>query len=87
MFLLVCREAWSQAVAVGLPAEKLALIPNGVDLATYNPQAADRSAFRNSIGVGPSDFLIGFVGRLAWEKGPDKFIKAAQYILSQRPPI
>ena len=85
--ILVCREAWSQAVAVGLPAEKLTLIPNGVDLATYNPQAADRSVFRDSIGVGASDFLIGFVGRLAWEKGPDKFIKAAQYILSQRPSI
>ena len=65
----------------------MALIPNGVDLATYNPQAADRSVFRDSIGVGPSDFVIGFVGRLAWEKGPDKFIKAAQYILTLRPSI
>ena len=85
--ILVCREAWSQAVAVGLPMEKLTLIPNGVDLTTYNPKAAARSIFRDSIGVSSGDFLIGFVGRLAWEKGPDKFVKAAQDILSKRPAV
>lgn len=83
--VLVCREAWSQAVAVGLPLENLTLIPNGVDLSTYHPRACDPSVFRNAIGVGANDFLIGFVGRLAWEKGPDKFVRAAQCILSEHP--
>jgi glycosyltransferase involved in cell wall biosynthesis len=85
--ILVCREAWSQAVAVGCPLEDLTLIPNGVDLTTFHPNAAAPSVFRDSIGVGPDDLLIGFVGRLAWEKGPDKFIKAAQLILSRRPSV
>ena len=46
-----------------------------------------RADFRRAIGVGPEDFLIGFVGRLAWEKGPDKFLKAAEYILQRRPEV
>jgi glycosyltransferase involved in cell wall biosynthesis len=43
--------------------------------------------FREAIHVGFDDFLVGFVGRLAWEKGPDKFLKAAEFILQRRPDI
>lgn len=85
--ILVCREAWSQAMAVGLPAENLTLIPNGVDLERYHGGCAPRSRFRQVISVSESDFLVGFVGRLAWEKGPDKFIKAADHILRQLPDV
>lgn len=85
--IVVCRAAWAQAVAVGLPPELVSLVPNGVDLAIYNPNSADRAVFREAIHVGPDDFLIGFVGRLAWEKGPDKFLKAAEFILQRRPDV
>jgi glycosyltransferase involved in cell wall biosynthesis len=85
--ILVCREAWAQALAVGLPPEKLTLIPNGVDLQRYRPGCAPRNLLREAISVGEEDFLVGFVGRLAWEKGPDKFIKAADTILRQLPHV
>ncbi|AZO55654.1 glycosyltransferase family 1 protein [Mesorhizobium sp. M8A.F.Ca.ET.057.01.1.1] len=85
--IVVCREAWSQAMAVGLAPDAVSLVPNGIDLSTYNPQSADRADFRRAIKIGADDFLIGFVGRLAWEKGPDKFLKAAEYILQRRPDI
>ncbi|MBZ9676342.1 glycosyltransferase family 4 protein [Mesorhizobium sp. ES1-1] len=85
--IVVCREAWSQAMAVGLASDTVSLVPNGIDLAVYNPVSADRSILRNAIGIGPDDLLIGFVGRLAWEKGPDKFVKAAEQILQHRPDV
>ncbi|MFA6154214.1 glycosyltransferase family 4 protein [Mesorhizobium sp.] len=85
--IVVCREAWSQAMAVGLASDSVSLVPNGIDLAVYNPAAADRSILRNAIGIAPDDVLIGFVGRLAWEKGPDKFVKAAEQILQHRPEV
>jgi glycosyltransferase involved in cell wall biosynthesis len=85
--IVVCREAWSQAIAVGLAAETISLVPNGIDLTVYNPASADRSVLRNAIGIGSDDFLVGFVGRLAWEKGPDKFVKAAEHILQQQPKV
>jgi glycosyltransferase involved in cell wall biosynthesis len=85
--IVVCREAWSQALAVGLAPELVSLVPNGVDLAVYHPKSAESSEFRQTINVGPADMLVGFVGRLAWEKGPDKFLKAAEFILQRRPEV
>lgn len=85
--IMVCREAWSQALAVGLSPEKLALIPNGVDLERFRPGSAPRKLLRDSISVRDEDFLIGFVGRLSWEKGADKFIKAADAILRRLPNV
>ena len=85
--IVVCRAAWSQALAVGLPPSSISLVPNGVDLTVYNPRAGDRSEFREAVHVGADDFLIGFVGRLAWEKGPDKFVKVAEMILHRRPDV
>ena len=64
--IVVCRQAWSQALAVGLPSEFVSLVPNGVDLTVYHPLSADPVEFRQTIHVGPTDTLIGFVGRLAW---------------------
>ncbi len=85
--ILVCREAWSQALAVGFQPERLTLIPNGIDLQRYRPGCAPRNRLRDAISVGEEEFLVGFVGRLAWEKGPDKFIKAADYILRHKPEV
>jgi glycosyltransferase involved in cell wall biosynthesis len=85
--IVVCREAWSQAMAVGLASDSVSLVPNGVDLETFRPASADRAKFRSAINVGTNDFLVGFVGRLAWEKGPDKFVKAAEFILQRRPEV
>ena len=85
--IVVCREAWSQALAVGLSPENVSLVPNGVDLAMYHPMSADPLEFRQTINVAPDDMLVGFVGRLAWEKGPDKFLKAAEFILQRRPEV
>ncbi|TRC98336.1 glycosyltransferase family 4 protein [Mesorhizobium sp. WSM4303] len=85
--IVVCREAWSQALAVGLAPELVSLVPNGVDLAKFHPKSADPAEFRQTINVGPADIVVGFVGRLAWEKGPDKFIKAAEFILQRRPEV
>ncbi|MGN6537886.1 MAG: glycosyltransferase family 4 protein [Mesorhizobium sp.] len=85
--IVVCREAWSQAMAVGLAPETVSLVPNGVDLAVYHPDSVDRAHFRDAIQVSRDALLVGFVGRLAWEKGPDKFLKAADYILQRRPDV
>lgn len=85
--IVVCREAWSQAMAVGLTPDCVSLVPNGVDLETFHPASADRAKFRQAINISPNDFLVGFVGRLAWEKGPDKFVKAAEFILQRRPDV
>jgi glycosyltransferase involved in cell wall biosynthesis len=85
--ILVCREAWSQAIGVGLAAAKLSFVPNGIDVNTFCRDEGQRASLREKLGVEDVDILVGFVGRLAWEKGPDKFVKAAQLILDCSPKV
>jgi glycosyltransferase involved in cell wall biosynthesis len=84
--ILVCQEAYAQALATGLKTENMTVIPNGVDTRRFRP---DRSAaaFRDSIGVPANTPLVGFVGRMSPEKGPDKFIHVAERICQQRPDV
>jgi glycosyltransferase involved in cell wall biosynthesis len=81
---VVCHEAFSQALALGLPADRLTLIPNGVDLKSF---CANRTgiSFRKAMHISLNTPLIGFVGRLAWEKGPDLFFQVAEQIHTRMP--
>lgn len=74
-----CLEAYTQALSMGVPAERVSLIRNGVDTTVFTP---DRSGheLRNAINVPRDTPLIGFVGRLDHEKGPDLFLRAAEYV-------
>ncbi len=80
------QEAYIQAVALGVPADHLNLVRNGVDIDVFNPELKG-TAFRNLLNVPSSAPLIGFVGRLAHEKGPDLFLKAAEFIHHDRPDV
>ena len=80
---VVCQEAYVQALALGVPEERLTLIPNGVDTKVYNPRRSGER-FRKSIGIPLDVPLVGFIGRFAPEKGPDQFIQAAEHIHKHR---
>jgi glycosyltransferase involved in cell wall biosynthesis len=84
--ITVCQEAQMQALAAGLPDESVSLIRNGVDTGRFRP-GRNGAAFRDAIGVGPDTLLVGFVGRLSWEKGPDKFLNVAGRIRQQLPDV
>lgn len=82
--ILVCQAAYSQAMGMGIPASRLALIRNGVDVEQFTPYRSGE-AFRRRLGLDAETPLVGFVGRLAVEKAPDKFVAAAERIHRQRP--
>jgi len=84
--IVVCQEAYAQALATGIPADSLTIVPNGVDTERFSPQRSG-AAFREAIGVPADAPLVGFVGRLSWEKGPDKFVQAAERIHRSRPDV
>ena len=81
-----CQEAYTQALALGVPAGRVTLIRNGVDITLFTPQQSG-SEFREKINLPPGTPLIGFVGRLDHEKGPDLFLRIADYIHHHRPDI
>lgn len=73
----------SQSVAafyrdVGVPAEKILVIPNGVDLLVRNH--IDRIAFRTELGLPPDARIVVTVCRLAKQKRVDVLIWATQLL-------
>jgi glycosyltransferase involved in cell wall biosynthesis len=81
-----CQEAYTQALAMGVPAERVGLVRNGVDLDIFTPGGSG-VVFRKAIDVPDHAILVGFVGRLEPEKGPDLFLRAAEYIHQELPDV
>jgi glycosyltransferase involved in cell wall biosynthesis len=82
----VCRQAYSQALSLGIPPERVHLIPNGVDLKKYFPHHKG-TAFRQNNQIPPDALLAGFAGRLSYEKGPDQFVRMAEIVHQTRPDL
>lgn len=81
-----CQESYTQALAMGVPAERVNLIRNGVDTTMFTPECSN-DELRNVINVSRGTPLVGFVGRLENEKGPDLFLRAADHVHQMRPDV
>lgn len=77
-FVALSAEARDELLAHGVPAERIRLIPNGVDLAVHRPAAGvERAALRERLGLPAGRFLGAFVGRLHPVKDVDTLLEAA----------
>jgi len=65
----------------GVAAEKVAMIPNGVDLDRFRSAVPK---LRNEIRLGDNP-VVGFVGRLVPDKGGAFLVRAAQQVLAVHP--
>ena len=61
---------------------QLAVIPNGIDLASPPPLS---EPLRARLGVPTDAPLIGYVGRLAWQKAPEVFVAACAIVRDRLP--
>jgi glycosyltransferase involved in cell wall biosynthesis len=68
--------------AVGVPREKLHVIPNGVDTIRFAP--SDRDASRRELGLSDAPLVV-CVSRLSHEKGVDILVDAARALHSRAP--
>lgn len=87
LIVTVSRAMRSELVSLGVPAEKVRVVYNGVDPAKYDPDrvsGAEIEAFRERLGLG-DDPVVLFVGRLVRVKGADTLVRAFQYILQEVP--
>ena len=83
MVFAVCRDELELAVRLGiLPREKVTLISNTADISSA-VSAADVSAKRRELGIGESEKIVISVGRLAAQKAPLEFLKAARQVLEK----
>jgi len=69
----------------GVPAEKVMIIPYGVNLRHY--VVGDGNAVRQRLGLNGKDFIVGMVARLHPQKGHQYLFEAAKPIVAQYPHV
>ena len=75
-----------EALAAGLPAARLVVIPNGIDAAAWPPPTpAQRAAARQALHLTPADLAISTMTRLVPQKGLDLLLAAAEEFLPDFP--
>lgn len=65
------------AARKGFAQDKMVVIPNGIDVDRFHPDAVSRKGVRQAWSIPDDEQLIGLVGRLDPMKGHGTFIKAA----------
>jgi len=75
----VARKRWK------VKDERLHVIPNGVHLERFAPNAAATSALRAELGIPDGAFIVGSVGHLRAEKNYARLLRAAQLAATEAP--
>jgi glycosyltransferase involved in cell wall biosynthesis len=80
----VCRQSYFHALGLGVDPAQLSCIPNGVDVQRFRPrtdaEATDAADLRCALALEGDAPLVGFVGRLSVEKGPEVFVRTALHL-------
>jgi glycosyltransferase involved in cell wall biosynthesis len=74
---VVCKQSYFHALGIGISPAQLHCIANGVDTEVFTPRRLVNGPLRQRFSVPEKAHLIGFVGRLSPEKGPDVFLRTA----------
>ena len=83
--VICCSEYMVSHVkwAFGLPADKLVMVPNGVNTQVYaDVEKQDLKQFRSGFAL-PEEKIVLFVGRLVYEKGAHVLINAIPKVLAK----
>ncbi len=75
----------ADAIARGLPADHIAVVPNGIDTETMRPDRAAGRALRHAWGLSDDAFVIGCVARLDPMKDHANLLKAAAAFAPDNP--
>jgi glycosyltransferase involved in cell wall biosynthesis len=81
--IAVSRPLKEKLVAMGIPDEKIVIIPNGVDKARFYPR--DKVECRRALGLEADRKFILCVGNLAKVKGVEYLVRAFKKLLSGHP--
>lgn len=75
---------------LGIPAAKLRILGNGIDLDRFDPERIEvsrRKELRRSWGIPDDAVVCGVVGRLVWEKGYREIFAAARTLRERAPQL
>jgi len=85
--LVIClsRSMEQFARKCGVPAERIQLIPNGVDTDSFSPDPRLRGQTRRELGLSEDHFVLVLVGRIAGGKGHKYVVEALSQVLGRLP--
>lgn len=69
---------------LGVPRERVAVIPNGVDTRRFAP-LPDVASIRRELGLGLTDPVVGIVAALRPEKNHEMFLRVAAQVVRELP--
>ncbi|MCC6065669.1 MAG: glycosyltransferase [Thermofilum sp.] len=67
---------------MGVPEEKIAIVPNGIDLSEYS-DLPPKGAFKEKFNVPEDKRIVLYIGRIHWIKGVDILVKAYALLAKQ----
>jgi glycosyltransferase involved in cell wall biosynthesis len=84
--LVICNSSAGKAfyAAHGYPADRMVVIPNGIDAEQFKPDQRARSELRREWSVADDQLLVGNIGRLDPMKDHETFVRAAAAAARQR---
>jgi glycosyltransferase involved in cell wall biosynthesis len=69
---------------IGIPGEKIASVPTGVDPQRFDPEDIDRKEARAALGLSDGEIAVGNIGILRSWKGFPDFLEAARQVAERR---
>lgn len=84
--LIVTPTRWSREriVEFGFPEDKVAIVPHGVDTATFRPlDHTERAASRAGLNLSDEDIVFINIGAPLWNKGVDVLLRAFAILRGQ----
>jgi len=85
MYISVNPVMFDEAIKSGISSNKLAMIPNGVDIDRFSPSKSleEKTNLRKELNLPKDAVLILFVGFFSKDKGPDILFDAYKDIVSK----
>jgi len=81
----ICHGLKDDLVARGIPAERIAIMPNGVDLELFGEPVARDEALAAELGLAPDTPVIGYIGSFYAYEGVDDLIAAMPLLRQSHP--
>lgn len=81
----ICETMKQELIKRGLPAEKIAIVPNSVDERIFYPRAAD-TELKESLGLGDK-WVVGYISNLSKREGHEVLLRAVALLRETRQDI
>ena len=82
----ICEGLRSDIAARGIPGTKITVIPNAVDIDSFDPGGEPDAALKQKLGLAGST-VIGFIGSFYAYEGLDLLVESLPLVLARRPDV